>query len=115
MPVALVVAGMLTPVDGAELEEAETRGALGAVAADAGGPALRWFGVRVTLQLGCGNNQGFELLLLVTLGDLGVRGGRGGGQGEEARGHSPGSLGGEVLGSLAELAELLGSRGRHLC
>lgn len=40
VPVRLVVAGVLTPVDGTELQETETGGALSTVAAEARGSAL---------------------------------------------------------------------------
>ena len=83
MPVAFVIVLMLTPVDGAELEEAPSRCVLVVLAAQAGSTAL---GGRVILLGGLGGGIGSQrkrdgLSLLAGVGARGV-----GSQGQESKG-----------------------------
>ena len=84
VPVAFVIILMLTPVDGAKLEEAPRRGVLAVLAAQAGSSAL---GGRVILLRGFDGGIGSQrkrdrLSLLAGVGGRGV-----GSQGQESKRH----------------------------
>lgn len=122
MEVALVVGGVLAPVDGSQLEEPEP--VLGRVAAEAGAATLPH-------DLLCARRgSGFGLLWDVDDGRLGregrlphpllgsgVRLGRRGGKAQECREPAFGSLGGEghdLLAQLAEAVRAVSVLGRHV-
>ena len=122
MEVALVVGGVLAPVDGPQLEEPEP--VLGRVAAEAGAAALPHGLLCVR------SGSGFVLLWDIDDGRLGregrlphpllgsgVRLGRRGGKAQECREPALGSLGGEghdLLAQLAEAVRAVSVLGRHV-